>query len=151
MRFAEVFLRLGSALVAWMLLYAHFLWLAALHAIGCGPEGAEMHQLLLGLVPLTCGAALLLRATRPFEEIQRLLSWLALPLLLLLPFALRSVWSVATEVYIRASSICGDGHVAVWEELWAPGQLMALGLALAMMVGVWRQSRGRGTAAPGMD
>ena len=50
MRFAEVFLRLGSALVAWMLLFTHFLWLAALHAMGCGPDGAEMHKLLLGLI-----------------------------------------------------------------------------------------------------
>lgn len=151
MRFAEVFLRLGSALVAWMLLYAHFLWLAALHAMGCGPDGAEMHQLLLGLVPLTCGAALLLRATRPFEEIQRLLSWLAVPLLLLLPFALRSVWNVANEVYIRGASICGEGGIAAWEKLWAPGQIIALALALAMMLDVWRQSREKGDAAPDMD
>ena len=48
MRFAEVFLRLDSALVAWMVLYARFLWLAVLFRLGCGPDGAETHKVLPG-------------------------------------------------------------------------------------------------------
>ncbi len=51
MRFAEVFLRLGSALVAWMMMYAYFLWLAAVYVVACGADGDEMHRLLLGLAP----------------------------------------------------------------------------------------------------
>jgi hypothetical protein len=49
MRFSDVFLRLGCALVAWMVLYAHFIWLAALGGIGCGPDGDELHKVLLAL------------------------------------------------------------------------------------------------------
>ena len=70
MRFAEVFLRLGCALVARMMLYAHFVWLAALRSVGCGPDGDELHRLLLLLVPATVGFALLLRVTRPLEGLR---------------------------------------------------------------------------------
>ena len=34
MRFAEVFLRLGSSLVGWMLIYTYAVWLAALSVAG---------------------------------------------------------------------------------------------------------------------
>jgi hypothetical protein len=44
-----------------MVLYAYFLWLAALAAMGCGPDGDEMHRLMLGLTPFACGFALTLR------------------------------------------------------------------------------------------
>ena len=39
MRFSEVFLRLGSTLVAWMVLFTHVIWLGALGGMGCGPDG----------------------------------------------------------------------------------------------------------------
>lgn len=144
MRFAEVFLRLGSALVAWMLLYTHFLWLAALRVMACGPDGAEMHQLLFGMIPLTCGASLLIGVTRPFAEIHTLLRWLAIPLLLLLPFALRSVWDVVQAVNINAAGICGDGGPELWAQLWAPAQIMMLVFALFMMSRGWRTAPGTG-------
>lgn len=138
MQFAEVFLRLGTSLVAWMILYAHFLWLAALYAMGCGPDGAEMHALLLGLAPLTIGSALLLRMTRPFAEIHSMLRWLGVPLLLLLPFAIRSVWQVLQSVNIGSSAICADASPAIWQALWAPVQFIVLLLCVYMVVGVWR-------------
>ena len=137
-RFAEVLLRLGTSLVAWMMLYAHFLWLAALYAIGCGPDGDEMHRLLLGLAPFTCGFALLLRVTRPFGEIHGILRWLGAPLLLLLPFAVRSSWHVFESVSIGSSAICASGPPAAWQQLWAPVQLITLLIASYMVVMVWR-------------
>jgi hypothetical protein len=136
-RFAEVFLRLGCAFVAWMMLYAHFLWLAALYALGCGPDGDEMHRLLLGLVPFTCGFAFLLRVTRPFAEIHSMLRWLGLPLLLLLPFALRSVWQVVQSVNLNSSAICAAGAPTTWQIAWAPAQLITLLLVAIMVVKVW--------------
>jgi hypothetical protein len=142
MRFAEVFLRLGSALVAWMLLFTHFLWLAALHAMGCGPDGAEMHKLLLGLIPLTCGASLLIGVTQPFAEIHALLRWLTIPLLLLLPFALRSVWDVVQTVNIDGAGVCAGSQPAVWAQLWAPAQVITLALALFMILRGWRRIPG---------
>ena len=42
-----------------MMLYAHIVWLAALQVMGCGPDGDEMHRLLLGLAPVTVGFAFL--------------------------------------------------------------------------------------------
>jgi hypothetical protein len=141
MQFAEVFLRLGTTLVAWMILYAHFLWLAALYAIGCGPDGAEMHGLLLGLAPLTIGSAFLLRMTRPFAEIHSMLRWLGVPLLLLLPFAIRSVWQVFQAVSIESSAICADASPAAWQVLWAPMQLVVLLLCAYMVAKVWRSVR----------
>jgi len=138
MQFAEVFLRLGTTLVSWMILYAHFLWLAALYAMGCGPDGAEMHGLLLGLAPFTVGSALLLRVTRPFAEIHSMLRWLGVPLLLLLPFAIRSVWHVFRLVNLDSSAICSDTSPATWQVLWAPVQLVVLLLCAYMVATVWR-------------
>ena len=60
MRLSEVFLRLASALVAWMVIYAYVIWLAALHAIGCGPDGDEIFRLLLGMAPLALGGGMML-------------------------------------------------------------------------------------------
>jgi hypothetical protein len=135
---AEVFLRLGCALVGWMMLYAHVLWLAALHAIGCGPDGDEIHRLLLGLAPFTVGFAWLLRVTRPFAEIQSMLRWLSVPLVLLLPFAVRSLWQVFRSVNIDATAICAGATPPAWQTLWVPMQLITLLLVAYMIVHVWR-------------
>jgi hypothetical protein len=137
-QFAEVFLRLGTSLVAWMMLYAHFLWLAALYAMGCGPDGDEMHRLLLGLAPFTCGFALLLRVTRPFADIHSILRWFGVPLLLLMPFAIRSVWQVFQSVNVEGSAICAADAPATWQSLWAPVQLITLLLVTYMVIKVWR-------------
>ena len=121
-----------------MMLYAHFLWLAALYTLGCGPDGDEMHRLLLGLAPFSCGFALLLRVTRPFADIHSILRWLGVPLLLLLPFAIRSVWQVFQSVNVEASAICAADAATMWQWLWAPVQLITLLLVTYMVVKVWR-------------
>ena len=140
MRFAEVFLRLGSALVAWMMLYAHMLWLAASRVMGCGPDGDELHLLLLGLAPFACGFAFLLQATRPFNEIQRMLRWLSAPLVLLLPFALAGVWTVFKEVSLQSTAICTHEVPVLWQQIWAPVQLITVSLVVVMVVRVWRSA-----------
>jgi len=141
MRFAEVFLRLGSALVAWMMLYAYFLWLAAVYAMGCGPDGDEMHRLLLGMAPFICGFAVALGVTRPFAEIHRMLRWLALPLALLLPFVVRSIWQVIQTVNIARHSLCVDEAPTVWQVLWAPTHIATLVVVSYMIVRVWRSAK----------
>jgi len=138
MRFAEVFLRLGSALVAWMVIYAHILWLAVLFRLSCGPDGDEMHRLLLGLAPVTVGFALALRATRPLPEIHSILRWLGVPLLLLLPFVGRSTWQVLETVNINASSVCAEAPPTTWQTLWAPVQILVVAIVAAAIIGVWR-------------
>lgn len=141
MRFAEVFLRLGCSLVAWMVVYAYAVWLAALHAMACGPDGDEMHRLLMGLAPLTAVLALMLRLTRPFAEIHRMLSWLGVPVALLLIAGLRNVWAVFARSNLDGVSVCGDASPATWQIVWAPVQVASIAAIVVIVVSVWRQAR----------
>jgi hypothetical protein len=138
MRFAEVFLRLGCALVAWMLLYTFYLWLAAAHNIGCGPDADEMHRVLLGLAPFSAIAAIALRVTRPFADTHRMMRWLGIPLLLLLPFCLLTVGSVFSVVNLNGDAICADVSPATWQLYWAPVQLIALAIATYFVLRTWK-------------
>ena len=138
MRFAEVFLRLGCALVAWMVLYAHFVWLAALGNIGCGPDGDELHRVLLGLAPVTIGFAFLLRMTRPFEEIHRILRWLALPLAAFMLAGTYQVFLITRSVFVTGLAICSTVDAAAWHQLWGPVQMLAVIVSAAMIIRVWR-------------
>ena len=141
MRFAEVFLRLGSAFVGWMLLYTYFVWLAALHEMGCGPDGDEMHSVLLGLAPFTVVVALTIRTTRPIPEIHRLLSRLGIPLALLLPFALKNVWAVFSRSNLEQLAICSEDAPTSLHLAWAPVQLVAIILLALLVVQAWRETR----------
>ena len=141
MRFAEVFLRLGCSLVGWMLVFTYTVWLAALHAMGCGPDGDAMHRLLLGLAPFTVAMALLLRMTRPIADVHRLLSRLGILLLLLLPFALRNIWAVFSRSNLGGLAICSDDAAATIQQIWAPAQFLAVALLAWLVVGVWRDTR----------
>lgn len=147
MRFAEVFLRIGSALVAWMVLYAHFLWLMALSAIGCGPDGDEMLRLLLGLAPVTVVMAISLRVTRPFSEIHSMLRWLGVPLLLMLPFSLRSIWLIFSMVVYDSTAVCAASPPPTWQLVWAPVQILVVGVASYCVIHVWRTARADAAAA----
>jgi hypothetical protein len=137
-RFAEVFLRLGCALVAWMMLYAYVLWLAALYVVGCGPDGDELYRVLLGLAPVTAAFAVLLRVSRPFTEIHSMLRWLSIPLLLLLPFVVRSLWQVFQLVNLDAVAICANTVPSTFQTLWVPIQVLTLIWVSYMVVDVWR-------------
>jgi hypothetical protein len=139
-QFAEVFLRLGSSLVAWMVLYAHFLWLAALYAMGCGSDGDEMHRLLLGLAPITCGFAFALQLTRPFPDIHRILRWLGVPIIFLLLLASRSVWQVFARVNLESLAICGSDTPSGWQLLWPMTQLVTMLVAAYMIFSVWKST-----------
>jgi hypothetical protein len=140
MRFAEVFLRLGCSLVAWMVLYAHFLWLAALGGIGCGPDGDALHKVLLGLVPVTIGFAFLLRTTKPLEEVHRILRWLGLPLAALMLAGTYHVLAITRAVYMTGQAICSSGVATAWHEFWGPAQLLVIVVAAAMIIRLWRNT-----------
>ena len=141
MRFAEVFLRLGCSLVGWMLVYTYAVWMAALHVMGCGPDGDQMHRLLLGVMPLAVIMASMLRLMRPFPEIQRMLSWLAAPLILLLPFVLWNTWGVAQRVNVDGLSICSDAAAPLLHVGWAPLQFLGIGLVAVLIGKEWRFGR----------
>lgn len=140
MQFSEVFLRLGCALVAWMMLYAHFIWLAALGNIGCGPDGDELHKVLLGLVPVTIGFAFLLRMTRPLGDIHRILRWLGLPLAAIMLAGTYHVLAIARAVYSTGQGICSPGAASTWHQLWGPAELLAILVCAVLLIRVWRSS-----------
>ena len=141
MRFAEVFLRLGCALVAWMMVFAYVVWLAALHAMACGPDGDEIHRLLLGMAPAAALMALLLRVTHPFEDIHRMLSWLAVPLALLLLFGVNNVWQVFEKSNLNNEAICSAAEATTWQQIWAPAQFLALLVISVVVIALWRSAR----------
>ena len=124
-----------------MVLYAYVFWLAALHAIGCGPDGDELHRLLLGMAVIAIGFSFVLPATKPLAEIHSMLRWLGVPLLLLMPFALRSIWSVASPVFFNARGICTDLAPSPWQQLWGPLQLVTIVFLAYRLISAFSSSR----------
>ncbi len=109
-----------------MMLYAYMVWLAVLFRLGCSADGSEMHALLLGMAPASCAFVMFLQATRTFPEVHAILRWLAVPLLLLLPFAAYSVWGVLETVALSGAAICSAQEPSGWQKLWAPAQIVSL-------------------------
>jgi hypothetical protein len=141
MRFAEVFLRLGSSLVAWMMIYTYAVWMAALHVIGCGPEGDEMHRVLLGVALLALFMALALRLTRPFPDIHRMLGRLVLPLALLGPFVVKNTWVVFRRTNLDGLAICAEQTPSTLQITWAPAQFFTIFGLTALFVAMRRSER----------
>ena len=140
MRFSEIFLRLGCALVAWMMLYAHFVWLAALGSVGCGPDGDELHRVLLAFVPFSIGFAFLLRITEPMEEVNRTLRWLALPLAPLMLAGAYQALLIWRSVLVHGQGICSEDAAAGWQQYWSPAQLLAIVVCALMVIRAWRNA-----------
>lgn len=140
MRYSEVFLRLGCALVAWMVLYAHFVWLTALGVTGCSAEGEQLHRMLLALVPVAIGCAILLGATRPLDDVHRILRWLGLPLAALMLAGAYRVFAISRSVYATGLGICSSGEAAAWHVIWGPAQLLVIIVGALMIVRVWMQA-----------
>lgn len=144
MRFAEVFLRLGCALVAWMVLYTHVVWLAASRAIGCGPDGDAMYELLLGSAAFAWAFSFLLRSTRPLTEVHGILRWLAAPLAALFPFAAYGIWNVITVVNLHGLPLCSMSAPPLWQRWWAAIETLALVLIAWRVVREWRAAGAQG-------
>lgn len=140
MRYSEVFLRLGCALVAWMVLYAHFIWLAALGLVGCGAEGEQLHRVLLSLVPVAMGCALLLGVTRPLDDVHRILRWLGLPLAVLMLAGAYRVLAISGSVYATGLGICTSGEATTWHVIWGPAQLLVIIVSTLMIGRMWTQA-----------
>ncbi len=138
MRLSEVLLRVGCALVAWMLLFTHYVWLAATRQIDCAADSGEMYRLLLMLLPFTLAAAFFIRMTRPFDEVHRLLRWLALPLAALMLLGAYSVWLFARGVYFLKLAPCQVGDLQTWHFVWAPAQAAAILVTTLAIARVWR-------------
>lgn len=133
MRFAEVFLRLGASLVGWMMVFTYLVWMAALHAMGCGPDGDQMHRVLLGVGPLALVMALALRSTRPFPDIHRMLGHLAWPAALLGLLALKNIWVVFERTNLGGLAICAETAPSTLQMSWAPAQFFIVAALAAVL------------------
>jgi hypothetical protein len=141
MRFAEIFLRLGTSLVGWMILIAYFLWLAVAGRVGCDADGDQLYRLLLFAAPLASALAFLTSATRPMPEIHDILRWLGLLPAVLLPFALFTIWRFARRVVVEQHAVCGAAEPAGWQLLWPPLQLVAVLVCSVILIRMWSNRR----------
>ncbi|MEM7077184.1 MAG: hypothetical protein AAF513_01025 [Pseudomonadota bacterium] len=125
MRIIEVLLRLGCALVAWMIVYTHCIWSATLDVVGCGPDADNLWRLLMGFAPFTVGFSLLLGVSARMPSVHSILAWAALPLVLFVPLAVRATWPWFVAATINGEPIC-TAEIAAWHPWWAPIQLAVL-------------------------
>lgn len=123
-----------------MVVYAHCIWLGTLRVIGCGPDGDELWRLLLGFVPFAVGFAFLLTAIRRLLDVARILRWLAIPLLALIPLAAIPVVSALLTTTLGSQPICGD-ELAWWHTSWAPVQIVALAIIAWRAYLAWSVTR----------
>lgn len=134
----DMLLRLGCVMVAWMVVYAHLLWLATVRVIGCDVDGDALWRLLLGFAPIAVGFTLCFDLLRPLEDIHRTLRWASAPLLVLVPLCLAAVWPTWQRATVDGLSICATLPAGWWEALWAPTQLATLAVISTMAWRVWR-------------
>ena len=137
MRFSEIFLRLGCSLVGWMVVIAYFLWLAVAGKIGCGEEANELHRLLLFAAPAAAAFALLTQSTRPMPDVHGVLRWIAILPVLLLPFALVSVWGIARVLYFDGETVCAGASFAGLMSFWPVVQIIAIALCMRSFAQMW--------------
>ncbi len=128
MRLAEVFLRIGSTLTGWLMVYAHCLWLAVLPQAACGGESGDPYAATLGLAVPAAALAFLLPVGRSTPGIGDILRWFGLPLVVLLPLAARPVLDALGRATFEPLPLCAQSTLAPagWEPWWAPLQLVVL-------------------------
>ena len=134
-------MRIGCALVAWMILFAHFVWLAIITKIDCGPGGDEVFLFLLILAPFAMISALLISVTRPLGDIHGTLQWMAFPLGGLIVIGAFNVWSVAVNIHTTGLSPCSQAEAVTWQFAWAGVQTVTLLIVLVAIVRNWRTAR----------
>lgn len=134
---AELILRLGCSLVAWLVLFAHCLWLAALGAIGCG-DGALPWLVLLFWTPVVLVFVGLLRVGFAVPGVGRTLRLPGLLLIPLLVLAARVVVETLMAVNAGGEPICESA--SSWVFVWAPAQLVTLSCIGVVLVQTWRRA-----------
>lgn len=124
--------------MAWILLLTYFIWLGVIGRVGCGPDGDELHRLVLGVAPFALCGAFLLRATRPLGDVHAILRWGAVPLALLLPTAVFTVWKVFAKVWLAQEGLCRADSAATWEQLWPLAQAAVIAVVAFLVLANWR-------------
>jgi hypothetical protein len=135
---AELLLRLGCSLTAWLVLFAHAMWLAVLGAVGCSSDGAQPWLALLWWTPLTLLFAALLPVGLTVPGIAGALRVPALALLPLLAYAAHTPLLLLDPVTLGGQPLCGA--TAAWTGVWAPAQLLVVIALAAVVVALWRRA-----------
>lgn len=133
MRFAEVALRIGTGLVAWMIVFAYFLWIAIAGRVGCDADRESLFALLLAAAPAAVIGTVLIGATRPLPEVHRIVRWLGAGPALLLPFVAYSLMLVWGSIDAVSGYSCDAGPAPIWQAYWFPVQVAAV-LACAILI-----------------
>lgn len=147
MRFAEVFLRLGTALVAWMVVTGFFLWLAVAGRVGCDADGDQLYRVLGFVAPVAACISLLLSATKPLGEVHQILRWLGVFPLLIMPFALGTLWSAANLTLVAGKAFCSPADAPLWQTLWPGVQSLSMALCVFSISRLWRRPESAASAA----
>lgn len=139
MSIVELLLRLGSSLVAWMVVITHVVWLATLRVVGCQGGNDEFYRLLLGFAPLAIAFAFVLKTSEKLPSVHPTIRWAVVPLAVLAPFAAIPVWYSLTSVTLGNVAICApDVEIKSWHTWWAPVQLMTLAIVGYKAYFAWR-------------
>lgn len=130
MRFAEVILRVGVALVSWMMIYMHLIMVLVARFAPCaegqfGPWKVSMVSAVFALA-----AILAIPFGHGLKGVQGVFRFFALPLLFMLPWAAWTILPVLSAATFGEADLCGglDMTVPAWQRLWAPLQLVLIGV-----------------------
>jgi hypothetical protein len=137
MTVAELVLRLGCSLVAWLVLLTHCVWLAALPELGCTADAALARRVLLLFTPITL---LFCAGVRLGFTVPGIGSALRLPALLLAPLLLLGAWRTAREWLTGLGAQQALCEISVQTPAWWP----IVQLTTLLVIGVsashaWRQ------------
>ncbi|MEM6708805.1 MAG: hypothetical protein AAF648_08470 [Pseudomonadota bacterium] len=134
MRFAEVFLRLGLSLVAWMVLFAYALWLMVVPQAACRADEVPLSLVLLYALPLVGIMLALLPASRKLPGVHDTLRWLAVPLGLL---TLLAVIALVRSLEALTVPPCSTGSPLL-DRFWVPVHLVTCAVLLVQAVRIFR-------------
>ena len=152
---AQVFLRLGLRLVAYLLLFVHLAFVAAVPSLKCSGDNPDIWQLTFYLAPLTLVFALLLLASRPLKTVVQTLRWGCVPLVVLVPLALIGTLPTFSATTLGGAPICPGVSAysnLVWQQGWGPVQLGLIAIIAIQATRYWLMAAKQAEAARfGMD
>jgi len=138
MSFAEVFGRLGMAIVTWLCIYAWLVWTAVLRVAECETSGDDLWAVVAGFGVLVALLSPALAMTRALPDVHVVIRNLAWPLVLLVPLAVMPLWSAWSHTTMHEQPLCQAAPGAPWHFWWAPLQSVLLAVTGWQ---VWRSTR----------
>lgn len=138
MSLAEVLGRLGSAVVAWLCIYAWLIWTATLRVAECKTSGDDLWALCLGFGVLATLVSPAINLTRQLSEVHQVIRQFVWPLVLLAPLALMPLGSAWLGSTFNDAPLCTFAPAGNWHGWWAPLQSL---LMLLASISVWKLVR----------